>query len=122
MIPHELTPRKIKLPETNNHSIVLITEDRPRHQRFAYRIQKEFGDLVLAWYHLGTASDFVHPMSIKGGLPALYQKVKNRLLTDYKAEEINYYIRNKGLRKSIKKMFFLIYTMITDAYLLQKRR
>ena len=48
MIPHELSPRRIKLPETNDHSIVIITRNQLRHQRFAYRMQKEFGDLVVA--------------------------------------------------------------------------
>lgn len=52
MLPLELEKRIINLPETDNHSIVMITSNDLRHKRFAYRLQKEFGDLILVWYEL----------------------------------------------------------------------
>jgi len=52
MLPLELKERFLKLPKTDNHNIVIMTGDQLRHKRFAYRIQKEFGSLVVAWYEL----------------------------------------------------------------------
>ena len=42
------------MPETDEHSILLITGNSLRHKRFALRVQKEFGDLVVAWYELSS--------------------------------------------------------------------
>lgn len=50
MIPLELEQETITLPEAYNHSIVLVTGTELRHKRSAYRLQKEFGDKVIAWY------------------------------------------------------------------------
>ena len=52
MLPIDLEQKIIKLPDTKNHNIIIITGNSLRHNRFAYRIQKEFGELVLAWYEL----------------------------------------------------------------------
>jgi Formyl transferase len=49
MIPHDLPCRTISLPETDNHSIVVISGNALRHERFALRIQQEFGARVVAW-------------------------------------------------------------------------
>ncbi|MFC1584227.1 formyltransferase family protein [Fibrobacterota bacterium] len=40
------------MPETEDHSIVLITGNSLRHKRFALRLQQEFGDLVSAWFEI----------------------------------------------------------------------
>ena len=53
MRPCELDQRRLLLPETTDHSIVLITGNALRHRRFAYRIQHEFGSLVVAWFEPG---------------------------------------------------------------------
>jgi methionyl-tRNA formyltransferase len=53
MLPHELDERRLLLPETTDHSIVLITGTALRHRRFAYRIQQEFAGLVAAWFEVG---------------------------------------------------------------------
>jgi len=52
MLPLELKGKVIKLPETDSHTIVIITGKSLRHKRFSYRIQKEFGKSVVAWYEL----------------------------------------------------------------------
>lgn len=52
MIPAELTSRQIKLPEKNGCRIVVITGNALRHDRFALRIQKEFGDRVVGWFQV----------------------------------------------------------------------
>lgn len=126
MIPHELTSKKIKLKETDNHTIVLVTSNSIGHRRFAYRIQKEFGDLVLAWYQLGNPNTSNNIGNIKKKLSLLYKKINDRLFTNYKIENLGYYSRNKGLMKIIKKAFFLslssIYSVIIDTYLFQKQR
>jgi methionyl-tRNA formyltransferase len=53
MLPHELDERRLRLPETTDHRIVIITGTALRHRRFAYRIQQEFGSLVAAWFEVG---------------------------------------------------------------------
>ena len=52
MYPPELQPEEIELPPTTDHSIVLITFASLRHERFAYRMQQEFGTSVRAWFRL----------------------------------------------------------------------
>jgi len=52
MFPLELKPKTIKFPFTNTHNIVIVTGNNLRHRRFAYRLLKEFGKLVIAWYEL----------------------------------------------------------------------
>ena len=49
MIPNELPQRTIDLPRTSEASIVVITGTALRHDRFALRLQEEFGDGVVAW-------------------------------------------------------------------------
>ncbi len=50
VIPRELAPQAIEFPKTDRYTIVLITGGALRHRRFAYRIRKEFGDLVIGWF------------------------------------------------------------------------
>ena len=52
MIPAELTSRQIQLPKKNGCRIVVITGNALRHDRFALRIQKEFGERVVGWYQV----------------------------------------------------------------------
>ena len=49
MIPHELSPRSILLPE-GEASIVIMTCRELRSERFALRLQQEFGTLVKGWF------------------------------------------------------------------------
>jgi hypothetical protein len=53
MIPHDLAPSELNLPPTTQHTIVLITAamgtDLP-YERFALRMQQEFGPQVVAWF------------------------------------------------------------------------
>lgn len=124
MIPHELSPRKLKLPETDSPSIVLITRDSLMHQRFAYRIQKEFGDLVLAWYEFRPKSSFAHAKGAGEKLSVFSKKAKEKLPP--KIEGVRRYIRSKGLMGEIKLSFIwvsqLLQTLFLDTYLLEKYR
>ncbi len=52
MLPPELDEDIIILPETDKHTIVIVTGKDLRHKRFAYRMHQEFGDLMIAWYEL----------------------------------------------------------------------
>jgi len=52
MLPPELEPQTITLPQTDTHTIVVVTGKELRHRRFAYRMLQEFGEEVLAWYEL----------------------------------------------------------------------
>ncbi|MFC1511035.1 formyltransferase family protein [Candidatus Margulisiibacteriota bacterium] len=116
MIPHDLNPRKVKLPETGEHSIVLITGDSLRHRRFAYHLQKEFGDQVLAWFQFKSGTTLKH-YHRREKLLRLFKKAKYQLLQNYKFKDIYYYIRVKGLFKSITKALFLIYSLAQSVYI-----
>lgn len=52
MFPDDLEMSSITLPEVKETPIVIITGNRPRHKRFALRLQQEFGALVSKWYEL----------------------------------------------------------------------
>src|ERR1035437_5034698 len=52
MIPAELVPRQIRLPEKDGCRIVIFTGDSLRHDRFALRIQKDFGERVVGWFQV----------------------------------------------------------------------
>lgn len=52
MLPSELESLTVQLPETDRHTIVVVTGNNLRHQRFALRIREVFGDLVTGWYEL----------------------------------------------------------------------
>jgi hypothetical protein len=52
MIPADLPRRTIRLPPKGICSIVVFTGPDLRHERFALRIQKEFGTLVAGWFQV----------------------------------------------------------------------
>jgi formyl transferase-like protein len=52
LIPTELAPRRIRLPEKKDGRIVVFTGDALRHDRFALRLQREFGKRVVAWFQV----------------------------------------------------------------------
>jgi len=55
MIPGEIPAETLQLPECDDHSIVIISFNALRHERFAYRMKQEFGDKVVRWYRLNNA-------------------------------------------------------------------
>ena len=52
MIPSELTPGKIKLTGEGERTIVVFTGNQLRHDRFALRMQHEFGHRVIGWFQV----------------------------------------------------------------------
>ena len=52
MYPPELDYKTLKLPPSDDYSIVIITGKELRHKRFAYRLIEEFGDRVVVWYEI----------------------------------------------------------------------
>jgi hypothetical protein len=52
MIPAELVPRQIKLPAKDGCRIVIFTGNSLRHDRFALRIQRDFGERVVGWFQV----------------------------------------------------------------------
>jgi hypothetical protein len=127
MIPHELRPRNIKLPETDNHTIVLITGNEIRHERFALRIQKEFGDMVLAWYQVVPNTKPANVMSRKEQITALWEKIKELTLVQLSVKDIKFadivsHIRRQGLIKSVKISANLGWNLIDMIYWLQKTK
>jgi hypothetical protein len=54
VVPHEIKGRTLVLPAAaEGHRIVIMTGGALRHRRFALRLQKEFGESVVAWYQFG---------------------------------------------------------------------
>lgn len=98
MIPLELERRIINLPEADDHKMVIITGDSFRHKRFAYRLQKEFGDLVLAWYEL---SNDIPPKQPITEPQASKQSAKLAKLISPSKRLIPYLISN-GVFKTLK--------------------
>ena len=56
MIPVELVGRPIQLPEKDSCRIVIFTGTALRHDRFALRIQRDFGERVVGWFQVARAS------------------------------------------------------------------
>lgn len=54
MYPIDLEHSIIPKPKHSNNKIIIMTGDRPRHIRFALKIQKHFPSLVSAWYEYDT--------------------------------------------------------------------
>lgn len=66
MLPVELKRSTVQLPETDRHTIVLVTGNNPRHTRFAYRIIREFGTQVVAWYQFDPSMKSANPAPSTG--------------------------------------------------------
>lgn len=52
MYPIGLDHSEIVLPESSDKNIVLLSYNALRHERFAYRMKKIFGNQVVAWYRI----------------------------------------------------------------------
>ena len=100
MRPIELQEQAIKLPDTDNHSIVLVTGQDLRHKRFAYRLQQEFGDLVVAWFELDYNTQFAEQ---KNAQPSSFLK---RVISYYKSENV-FKFNGKGLITSLRAVYRL---------------
>ena len=50
MKPPELKEQLFELPKHSNYNIIILTAGSIRHKRFALRMQREFPELVVAWY------------------------------------------------------------------------
>lgn len=50
MLPSELEPKVLNLPASDVKTIVIITKNSLRHQRFALRMLETFGDRIIKWY------------------------------------------------------------------------
>ena len=67
MIPCDLEAKHIELPPTDQHTIVLFTDASHGEllcERFALRVQQDFGDQVLAWFMYQPQVDSGPPQSL----------------------------------------------------------
>lgn len=125
MIPNDLPSRTIRLPETDEHSIILLTGTSLRHHRFAYRMQQEFGDMVLAWYQVADASDAVGLSNEKGGAIPLYRKALNRVLPPNRLAKLHEVAAEHGWWKTLAKCWSArakVFDGLLTLYWLYKRR
>lgn len=103
MIPHELPAERIELPKTDSHTIALITGGELRHQRFAYRIQQEFGDLVKAWYQVGVAPRAARTTTPQGEVSRLGKAA--RLLLSFDPSLIRNTIEDRARNRRHRRLF-----------------
>ena len=94
MLPTELEAEILNLPDTDNHTIVLVTSNSLRHKRFAYRMQQEFGDLVVAWYEFSNESS---PNS------KIHSTPKNNSFGS-RIQKIQEYLNAHGIKGTAKKV------------------
>src|SRR4051812_25027979 len=66
MLPVDLKHSNITLPPSDHHRIVIITNSKLRHQRYALRLQQEFGEKVVAWYQMDPSAKPVWASSLAG--------------------------------------------------------
>lgn len=81
MLPNELQKEIISLPETDRHTIVLVTGNALRHRRFALRMIEAFGDRVAAWYELDANLPPAAPSTKKPPVSASKGRKLRTLLT-----------------------------------------
>ncbi|MCK5666236.1 MAG: hypothetical protein KAI17_22250, partial [Thiotrichaceae bacterium] len=117
MLPNELEDESLTLPETDKHTIVIVTGKELRHQRFAHRILNAFPDQVLAWYELDSNVDPIY--SVSEQTTESIQKVetsprssKAQKTLHILTKELPQRFRKYGLWATLKK----IYSLGTDAY------
>lgn len=78
MLPVDIEPQTLVLPETQEHTIIILTGSSLRHKRFAYRMQAEFGAMVVAWYEFtGEALDLKQE-SASEKIKHLFSSVKQK--------------------------------------------
>lgn len=106
MIPHDLTTEIRTLPATGDHSIVLISGVEPRHLRFAYRMQAEFGPLVKAWYQFGGEGS-------AGSSPkkSTLDKVKERLFQSIAPADVRRYLKEHGFVRTARRSIAVLATL-----------
>lgn len=101
MIPHDILPRVIRLPDTDEHTIVILTGTSLRHLRFAYRIQQEFGNKVVAWYQVIPPGEASLPAN--GRRTSLFRKALNRVLPPERLQQVRDSVRKYGWWRTIRK-------------------
>lgn len=109
MKPTDLKSRILKLPKHSNYKIIIFTGGDLRHQRFALRLQKEFPQLVAAYYQFDD--------SVK-----LRYKKKQKIKTNKPEWSIKKVIQYLEIRKIIEKPFhiFNVFRKIRNYLLIKK--
>jgi len=81
MIPADLPSRTLRLPPKGVCSIVVFTGTDLRHDRFALRLQQEFGTLVVGWFQVARPPTRT-PLPPSNTLRSRQQKVEEELFGD----------------------------------------
>jgi len=113
LLPNELKEDIITLPQTDQHTIVIVTGNGLRHQRFAKRIQQAFPDQVVAWYELDNtvSRKETHPNNTKNAISNNIQAPTtskiNKILSRL-SQEIPKSLSKYGFLGTLKKMGALL--------------
>lgn len=119
MLPQELEKEIITLPETDSHTIVIVTGNALRHRRFAHRLIERFGDAVIAWYELddGVAPLYAETAGTDGVAPAGSRQRKIRQLL---TRELPRSFRVYGAKATFKRLLSLASDLYCKLFYLRK--
>ena len=105
MYPIELKSKFIDLKKNDYYKIIVITGNKKRHQRFAYRIQKEFPAQVVAWYELDQ-----NIKSITNPKKKSKRHKNNKLKSNVNnISRVFYFLSSNSYKSLIKKMINKLY-------------
>ena len=109
MLPPELEAEIVTLPETGEHTIVVVTGNALRHRRFAYRMIEEFGDRVIGWYELDSTVTPKEPApSSDGPAPRTQKTVSTREKVIARLKDFPLLFRRYTLSTAAKKVVNLL--------------
>ena len=105
MIPHNLDSEWLSLADSR-YSIVIITGNRLRHQRFAYRLQHEFRERVVGWFQISNTPPKSGARSTeKGSVRTRFKKAFKLVPKTVSKEKIKDHVERLGLFGFISQVF-----------------
>ncbi|MEE8342091.1 MAG: formyltransferase family protein [Candidatus Neomarinimicrobiota bacterium] len=113
MKPIDLPGQEVNLPETDNHNIVIVTGTDLRHKRFAYRLQQEFGNLVVAWFEIDNTLISTNNQESQS------DNLIKRVLSYYKSENA-FNFRKNGIIHSLRIIFSLTIKKLNERRILSQ--
>ena len=114
MKPQELSKRLFTLPKNSNYNIIILTQNGLRHKRFALRIQKEFPNLVVAWYQYDRTVESIYRKDIENNIKN-NNNDSNKLI-----KIISYFYKNVVVLIKNPKSVKNIYYKLKDYLILKK--
>ena len=107
MRPTEIKEQILELPTHSNFNIIILTGSSLRHKRFALKLQKEFPDLIAAWYQIDKNMEpkyqYGHRRNIKKGIS--HRKKFTKLIKILKNQISNFLIDPNHIYHTFKTFY-----------------